>query len=750
MANIQTTPGSASLTPNFDAVQLQLPDAQDPTLNPNSSQNGLSFKQRFIVKNLFDTQIEKRKEYLKQLGYEMEKGGEGYRPLGSDADFIPIEEDNTTEGGPTQAAAGALAGGAAGAGLAGPLGAVGGAVIGGALAGAGLVPKYNLATPNGWLEMGRDITDVGFDTLVSGPAIATGSEIGMGAGSTAGTTAGGAVGGAIAGPPGALAGAAAAGGTGAVAGSIAGGAAGNAGAEAFKAAMGGMVLDKSIPMDLRETTYQSLVSGVLQGGARSFGAALNKWRNFNAKQAQEALKEAAIRKSGGLFNEELASDLIQNPERYTQEAVSGARKQLLKFQQEIFGTSATNPKSTRELTGGVAKEAIGPLNDQADLEIQRLAHDKAANTSAEDLIQLIKDRAQPIRDKTFKSQDDKRALAFFSDQIEEIKNKLRVSPEDAPVSLDEYGREIAAIPGEEKFREANFKEGRDIVKNLQNAYYEEGPVKGNATVRDLMGGAKELFDAKAGDLGSPLPEINGKRSKILSTYKNMRAVLTPQMLDSAFIGNDRTAKLASQEVLNEADSVLGTKLSEGLQRAQYRAAVESFYNNPRAFGSGSVLGEAMSEGLRQARGSALKGLTVGSVGGGAPGAAAGAKVGGAVGFVKGFKEGSLLASPKTLISNASKIKTRISDLNKDPTRVQATLSRFMQPGAIAGTQLDAGTAPLVADRLPAPVSGAIDAGVGAVESAMAPGPAPVTEPPDISTPNFDALELKLPPADEKP
>jgi hypothetical protein len=110
-----------------------------------------------------------------------------------------------------------------------------------------------------------------------------------------------------------------------------------------------------------------------------------------------------------------------------------------------------------------------------------------------------------------------------------------------------------------------------------------------------------------------------------------------------------------------------------------------------------------------------------------------------------------MATPEALIENASKIKTRISDLNRDPTRVQAVLSKFRQPGAIVGTQFDAGTAPVVVDRLPASVSGVIDAGVNAAESALAPGPGPVTAPPpDIQTPNFDALELKLPPVDEKP
>lgn len=736
------------LTPNLDAVELDLPDAQDPMQNPASNRNGLSGKQRFFVKNFFDTQLEKRKQYLKELGYEMGKDGETYRPVGSDADFIPIEEDNTTEGGAGQAALGGALVAPIGAALGGPLGAVAGAAAGGLLGGAGLLPYYNLSTLDGWKELGRDGLDMAFDTLVAAPAITVGSEIGMGAGVTSGGAVGAAGGGALAGPPGAAAGTAVGSAAGALGGSIAGGAAGNAAAEALKAAIGAVILDKSVPMDLREATYQSLTAGVLNGLQKNAGAVVKAWKGMKLDKAQAVLKEALIRKSGGMFNDDLATDFIKNPERYTPEAVKGARQDAKKFIQSIFGTSDENPYSTRQLKSGVARDAIDPLNKQTDLEIERLTLDKRANSTVEDLVKVIKDAAEPIQQDVWKGgRAGKEALKYFSDEIEDIKNVYRTS---GP-TIDEYGR---AVPGSEAetFREIPFAEYYKKLKHMQKAVYDEkGPVKGNSYVKDATANFKNLAYAKAGELGSPLPEINAKRSEILDVHKNLNRALTPAMLESAFVGNDKTAKEVVKGVIQHADSVLDTDLYTGLQSAQFRSSVESFYRNPRAFGSGSVLGEAMSAGIDEARSGALKGGTAGGIVGGVPGAVAGGKIGFGLGAVKGFKQGALTASPDTIIKQASKIKTKLSDLNKDPTRVQKILNYYANPAAIAGSQLDAGTADRAAMMTPGPVNTLIDAGAGAVQRAVAPGPGPVAEPPaDLATPNLDALELDLPPLDEEP
>src|SRR5262245_11787649 len=86
------------LPPELENLELDLPDLKNPEVNSRSNENGISDWQRFVVKNIFDTQPAKRKSYLKRLGYETGKDGESYRPIGSDSAFQPIEEENTLEG----------------------------------------------------------------------------------------------------------------------------------------------------------------------------------------------------------------------------------------------------------------------------------------------------------------------------------------------------------------------------------------------------------------------------------------------------------------------------------------------------------------------------------------------------------------------------------------------------------------------------------------------------------------------------
>ncbi len=62
----------------------------------------------------------------------------------------------------------------------------------------------------------------------------------------------------------------------------------------------------------------------------------------------------------------------------------------------MVGTSVENPKSTRELTAGIAKDTIAPLNKQAELEIDRLAHDPDANFTVEELSDMIDGKIQEI------------------------------------------------------------------------------------------------------------------------------------------------------------------------------------------------------------------------------------------------------------------------------------------------------------------------------------------------------------------
>lgn len=584
------------LLPELRGLKLQFPDVQNPEVNSRSNENGLSDWQRFVVKNFFDTQPDRRKAYMKRLGYEVGKDNESYRPAGSDSRFQPIEEDNAF---------------------------------------LGFVPVYRLWTKEGLEELKRDVGDIAFDIGVEGPLTGTMSAYTAGQGAAGGA----AVGTAVAPGPGTAIGGA----LGALSGAVAGGAGGKATSEVIKKGVGDFFLDEDVPLDLQETVYQSLTTGALAGAGAGGAKMLNAWKKMKAEGVREALKEVAVRKSGGRWNNKLASDLAQNPEKYTPEKVNGATEKLLDFADSIFGTSAKSPHTTRDLTGGIAKNKINPLNKRADLEIESLSQMPEANFTVDELAGTLKDKVEKLQAKKFKTVDEDKALSFLEKELEGMKSTLR---------NQETG----------EYSEATFGEGRDFLKRLQNAAFEEGsPVEGSLAVIQATRGLKELADAKAGALGSRLPEINAKRSEILSTAKNMKQVLKDGTLQAAFTGGDSIAKKRAMRMFQEADRVLDTNLAEGAKTLQFQSAVERVYENPSAFSSATDLVEAMREGLRPV----VSGPKI------IP-----APIRAVYGVGKAAKKASdALTGPEELVNKFSKVKARIDVLNRNPIITRDILSR---------------------------------------------------------------------------
>lgn len=597
-------------------------DPNDPNQNPLSNQNPMSDWQRFVAQNLFDTQPKRRKAYLKRLGYEMSKDGSDYRPEGSTGKFKPIDPDNTV---------------------------------------LGFIPWYDLFSEKGRAELAKDFGDIAFDVGVAGPlagagaaaAGTKGAALGATAGSVApvvGTTIGGILGG--------------------FGGATAGGAAGNATAETVKKALGDLALDEEVPLDVQETLYQSLTVGAFSGLGKAGSSAFKNWRKMSAEKLQKTLKEIAVRKSNGTFNANLVEDFAKNPQNYTPEAVGGSTKKLLEFQDEIFGTSAENVRSTRQLTGGVAKDAIRPLNKQADLEIDRLSQMDEANFSLDEIEDTMRERFRPVTDKFIPEADEEQALDFVNAELKKLREKL-------------------AVPGEPgQFQELRFGQGREFLKKLQNAAFNDGAMKDNVALGRSASGLKQLADMKAGEVGSALPGINQKRKKILDSYQSLRQTLTDGTLQNGTIGKDSIAKQRALRVTENVDELLGTNITEGLQTTQAQAAVERLYNSPSSFGSGSVISDAMREGLTQAPREALKFGTLAGASAGvslppataAKVTAAAAGVGAVKGFAKGLKEGASFSSPDKLVKQFSKVKTRLSDLNADPTvREAAQAGAFSLP-----------------------------------------------------------------------
>lgn len=681
----------------FKNMPIVVPgDAYDPNFNPGATNlNGISPWQRFVVQNFFDggSQKNRRREYLKQNGFEMGPDGESYRPIGMDADFEPIEppQKNTLE--------------------------EAGQAIGQSSVGPGEASKYpafyKLFTPEGLKETIQDVGDVAYDVTVDGGLVLAGNLLGGAAGAAAGIPIGAAAGTAAAGPgPGTAAGGTLGIALGGIAGAAAGGAAGKTASEAIKTGIGDFFLDKSVPPDLEEAGYQSLLAGGLSVLGKGADQLWTKWKKMGAENTQKFLKEITIRRANGQLDKKIVDRMAAEPENYTPEAVQGASQKLFDLQKTIFGTDVEQPRSTRQLTGGIAREAIDPLNKRADLEIEKLADNRDADFSVADVIGILDDRTQQINQMPFKGgRQGKATLAWLKGKVEELKDETR-----------EYDPVTGEITG---YRNLNFKETRDFLKGIQNEVYDKGgPVHDNPIAKQVSSGLKELADEQAGRLGSDLPQINAKRSEILAFYPAMRQTLTPSQMEKAFLGGEagNTAKLQARETFAKADELFGLNLSDAFDQAQGKAAVEKVFNNPKAFGSGSEFSDGLREGLKEAKTAGLRSGFASSMAAGAvlpPAAAAKAGViggvtGGAMGFRKGLKSGRALSSPDVLVNRFKQVKTSLRDLNRDPLALEFSLApwkRLPQKAAAIGATQTPPLGPAVKPPLAPPPEQAATGGV---------------------------------------
>lgn len=662
----------------LEELKIDYPDPSDPAINSRANQNGLTAWQRFVVKNIFDTQPKKRAQYLKEIGYELNpKNEEEYRPLNSTSKFVDLESKfNEPE--------------------------------------REFFSLKTLTDPEAWKafakELAQDAGDILVDTVVEGPITSAGQLLGSNVGAAGA--------GAVTKNP-----------VGIAAGAAGGGAVGAAGAKAFveaiKAGVGELALDGDVPHDYQESVYQSIMTGALATVGKLGTDAFRKWAKIDATKAQKMLKQIAVRKSNGTWNDKLATDLAQHPEKYTPEAVEGATAKLVEFADKIFGTSAKNPYSTRQLKGGIARKAIDPLNERADLEIAKLSQMPEANFSVDEIVNSMRKRVEHLQGKVFLDQDEEAALNFISKEIEGLKMKAR----QPGLQLGPNGEGVPAMPGDAvRYRELSFKEGRDFLKRLQNAAFQAGPVKDNSTMKALANGLKDFADAKAAAVGSDLPAINARRSDILALYRDMERTFTDQALQAAYTGKDRLAKQRVQRMFSRADELLDTNLADEARDLQYASAVEALYNAPSAFGSGSTFMDMLNQGSKRASTTAFR---YGSVVSGATaplpvdfvtkakltGAAAG--VGAVKGFIEGAKEGASFASPENLVRDFSKIKARIDVLEANPSIAREiflgkagtyNMGGAFNPGIVAGANLSPAQPP---DQPAPPLQAAINPEPGA-------------------------------------
>jgi hypothetical protein len=520
----------------------------------------------------------------------------------------------------------------------------------------------------GLKEVAKDLGDVGFDTAVQGLL--------AGGGAVAGNAVVPVIGG------------------------ILGGFAGNFAAEGYKEAAGDLVLDESIPNDMKLQAMQSLIVGaapqIMKLGKKLTGEAVS---GILAK-SKEAIVNAAARSGNGV-TPEILEKAAKNPEMFSKEAVNGATKRLEAEYKSLFGVapdSALTTRSTRQINPDSAfGRAVKPLNEAATEEINKLAVNPQADWSVGEIVQPMKREIAVLADK-FRTKEEDAALGYLRDRMDEVYTKAAQRAgkrvEDyveqvpirelvsAPIESDFIpsmygGVSRAASTGEQAAGDAvyrtatrsrirvpdregwdnlkiNFKEGRQILKSIQDDAFDR-EIPGSSYLKQVAGGRPDalraLADQKAAAVGSKLPEINAARSKILGIFETARQNIKPASITSAFVGDNTIQKLQTQEAMAQVDEVLGTQFTKAIQDNSMQRVIENLYRNPKGFGSGPLNAQIAS--------GAAKGALAGATAGGGAGflagnPALGAGLGAGVGAAGGALKAAALSSPEAALNAIAK------------------------------------------------------------------------------------------------
>jgi hypothetical protein len=628
---------------NWDAVAEPIP------VEKRIREAPLDFQERFVLQNLFDTQPERRKAYLKQIGFEMNpKDTNMIRPMGSDSEFVKIDP--------------------------GPIEAM--------FNGKTLAEKAK----NYAKETGRDITDIFGDiaagmlsqaTAKGGAAFAKGAAAGS---SPAGMMAAEMIGG------------------------ITGGAIGTAAAEATKEKIGDIFLDENVPADKKLVAVQSIIGGIapvlFQAGAKQ----LQKVYSGVLTRSVDSVKTAAKAATGNV-SDELLENAAKNPDKWTPTAVASATDDLNKQFEGFFGVKPTDEitvRSTRQLKpDSFIGKIVSPLNKAADDEMRLLSMNPEADWKAGDMIGKINRVILDIESNDSPTVAEKAALKYFYGKKEEVLNiakknliKTGVKPPEPKVAgvgtmslKSQQGKEVAEQFTEDQLMQTplNFKQGRNILKTMQDDAFNR-EVEGAPAIALYAGNLRRVADEKAAALGSKLPEINAKRAQLLDIFNNKRKSLMSEAVIGAYApGKNNKAKATTRAVLDELSQLSGMPIADEFENNVLRSVFENAYKNTAPYASGRARAASINEAIKQGTAGGAAGLAIGSVVPGIGPLAAGA-IGVTGGAIKGYRQGALMANPeyalKELSSTALKAKAAEEAVN-------APLGAFGQTlvqGATAATK----------------------------------------------------------------
>jgi len=326
----------------------------------------LTEMERFIFQNIFDTQPEKRRQYAREIGLELDpKDDNKFRSFGSNGDFQ-----------------------------------------------GEIDPGIDAYFKKGALkEIIQDMGDIGFDTLVSG-ALATGGAVSGGA---AGLGAGVAAAPATAGASAAVL---------PILGAFLGGTAGNAAAEEMKNGIANLILDKELPMDRRMMLAQSAIVGavpVVGQGAKNLGRkVLGSYLSSSREAAKEVLKQT------GKLGDEAIDKVTQDPKAFTKEAVSQGEKNFSDFYKQFFGLDPEQDieKAVSRLETPLPDSAFGqklqPLRQAQQVEIDKISALPQGNFTKQELAAPIESEIIRLKGLGNPIADEKKALKTLSKQAKSL------------------------------------------------------------------------------------------------------------------------------------------------------------------------------------------------------------------------------------------------------------------------------------------------------------------------------------------
>jgi len=594
-------------------------------------------RERFVMQNFFDTNDAARRQYAKELGYEMDPLDDNLiRPIGSKNDYVEIDPGFTD-----------------------------------AYKKGGLkaVAKEVLQDTG---DITYDLGDIGTKILAGISSGGGGAATGAAAGSVvpgAGTAAGAVTGGTIA----ALVGAAAAG----------------AVSNTIKQDIRNMYLDKDIPWDLKETAVDAALTAAGAGAFKLGAKGIKVLKNFNMNRQINGIKNA-IKASGGLADPDLIERAAMQPDLFTKEAVDGGAKRLDEAYKGMFGLKpeefATQVRDFDSIpTESLFGQQIAPLKKLATEETQSLSLNKAADVKYSDLQSKLADTYNNLERLMLSgnpTSEQKEAYTIVKDQM---KNLRKMAAFDAGV------KDVAKVTDSQLENVSlNYGRAREFLKGFQDAAFVQGPYGSKSTnpiVGGIAGEGRKYLDDVAAKAGSKLPNLNQHMSQIFEDFSAAQTKLTPQSILSAYVGGTtpgaRMKQGEIQSFIAGLDEKYGSELAKDFDVTAAQAAFENVYKGAPAKGSSRVnafmLGEMADQGMRGAMLGSVAGSVLPGVGTGA-----GAIAGGIGGVMKGAREAAALANPEQGLSKLSELLQRRSAQDAlDP--VQEAIKGALSPApAIAG------------------------------------------------------------------